>query len=333
MVDLTKYSVGRIVGRAFRQAGVFAPDEEIPIIDYVEGLTLFGEMMDEWALNQLTVYAVVPRTLKLKPGKSSYTYGTGGDWPHPRPIHIEPNAHVNLGYKSVMAKVLDYSMTGWAYENYWSRPTASDPHPVIWVQSGYPMLKIFTASHWDSITLFVKEPLAVESFGDIERADVDVLKSDPREDTPKSDVQASNLKLNRQLEVQLPPGYISTMIACLAVKILPNYPLQRGQLEASLLVNKADKLYYELKISNHKVVRIADPRAPTPCRTETPAGGPLDPVVDPPPEDRCKAIRWNGRAINFNSRRICWNKVGRPKEGLSFNGNKITFNSQRLKFN
>lgn len=323
MVDLTKYSVGTIVGRAFRKAGVFAPDETIPELDHINGLRIFGEMLDAWSLDKLTVNAAHPRTLGLVAGKTSYTYGIGGDWSIPRPISIEADGYIDYGHRSVMTRVLDYSMSNWAYENYWRRGQCNARHPVVWVEDGFPMLRIHTNGQGRALTLFVTEPITAESLGP-----VGVL-TDELVDDPYSDhVNASALQLNKNFAIQVPPGYVSTMIYNLSVELLAEYPIQRGQIESSVIINRASELYDALRRGNWKAKRVADPRAPIPERANS-SGDTL--VVDPPaPNDPCRKLMWGLQSVQFGGKKLCWGDEISSCSSLSFGNKKILFNGAEI---
>ncbi|MCK5919876.1 MAG: hypothetical protein KAG66_02985 [Methylococcales bacterium] len=322
MVDLTRYSVGTIVGRSFRKAGIFAPDELIPELDYINGIRVFGEMIDSWALDKLTVNAAHPRTLGLVTGKTSYTYGIGGDWSIPRPISVEADGYIDYGHRSVMTRVLDYSMSNWAYEQYWHRAQDYSRHPVVWVEDGFPMLRVHTGGSGRSLTLFVTEPITAESLGDIDPISDDVI-NDPYSDN----VTASALQLNKNFAIQVPPGYVSTMIYNLTVELLAEYPIQRGQIESSVIINRAAELYESLKRGNWKPKRVADPRAPIPQRANFVAGL----IVDPPsPDDPCKKLMWGLQSIQFNDRKLCWGDNVSSCSSMDFGDNKILFNGAEI---
>ena len=300
-MDLTQYSVGTLVERAFRILNVYAPDEPIPDLDYKVGLQTFFEMMDKWALDHNTVYALQPKEFNLTPGKTVYTYGLGGDFSSERPIEIMTYGELDYGCYASQVIVRPYNMASYATNRYWTG--GSD----VWIEESYPKMKVHFANTdgAKSVVFFVKTALSVDSSGSIKRGE-------PTKDTSVSDTEAAKLKLNRTSAIQVPPGYLSTMLACLAVDLIPQYPTDLSPLTASTLINNADNLYKKIKRNNFVPEQMRDPRVTQSGYRDCGSGGGGGgggggPIIDPPaPEDKGNLF-FNSERFYFDSGKAWFN--------------------------
>lgn len=77
------------ISGALRLLKVLAAGETAKGEDVATGLMVLNEMLEEWSLQELAIFAKVDQTFALVPGTSVYTVGPTGAWVGFRPIGID----------------------------------------------------------------------------------------------------------------------------------------------------------------------------------------------------------------------------------------------------
>lgn len=70
--------VREIITAAFHELQVYAPDEDVSLVDLAKGFQALNVMLDSWSTENMTCFAVLEQTIALKPGVPQYTIGPGG---------------------------------------------------------------------------------------------------------------------------------------------------------------------------------------------------------------------------------------------------------------
>jgi hypothetical protein len=87
--------VSSILYTAMRLAGILgAAGRGNSATELADGLLALQALIDSWATERLTIYAIAPATYNLTADQASYTIGTGGDFNTTRPIRIEAAGYI-----------------------------------------------------------------------------------------------------------------------------------------------------------------------------------------------------------------------------------------------
>lgn len=89
MANFPTYSALDFITRAFVALGVYQSGQPIDDADADDAMDTLQEMIDDWALQRLTIHTILRTVHTLTASVSSYTIGAGGTINIARPIWIE----------------------------------------------------------------------------------------------------------------------------------------------------------------------------------------------------------------------------------------------------
>lgn len=82
-------TVRDLINGSLRLLGVLASGDDASAAEATDALTSLNDMMDSWKNERLMVYAILPMTFSLVPGKQSYSLGPAADWTMERPTELD----------------------------------------------------------------------------------------------------------------------------------------------------------------------------------------------------------------------------------------------------
>jgi hypothetical protein len=85
-------TVQQIIDSALRKIGVLAEGETSEYQASADALECLNDLVDQWAAEDLFIYAIVNTTWTIVANQPSYTVGTGGNVNIARPVYVQ---HVN----------------------------------------------------------------------------------------------------------------------------------------------------------------------------------------------------------------------------------------------
>lgn len=172
-----------------KSAGVSLTAEEAQ-----DGLTSLKDLLENWSLEELSVYGIANQTFNTVAGQATYTIGPAGNWNTDRPVHIDGGFSTFGG--------VDFPLLPVAQEQYngIDLKTLQEPIPQM--------------------MLYVNEaPLGKLTLYPVPSEVVPVTLSIRR-------LLDSNITLATTLA--LPPGYTKALRYNLAVEMAPEYGIEVG---------------------------------------------------------------------------------------------------------
>ena len=182
-----------LIKGSLRLIGAIAAGEEPNNAEAQDALASLNSLIESWQNDRLMVYAVLPQTFTLVPGKWAYTLGPKGDFDTPRPVKIEKcsllygNGPQQLNLPVRLVDVDEY--------NRFIVPEVQSPIPTaLYVDSNFPLRTLHfypVPSTTNQVQLYTWQP--VEEFAALTTV------------------------------LALPPGYERAMRYALACELAPEY--------------------------------------------------------------------------------------------------------------
>ena len=82
-------TVRELVTNSLRTINAIASGETPTATEAEDSRTSLNEMLEVWNLESLMVFTIKKEVQALTAGKSTYTFGLGGDWNIPRPVRLD----------------------------------------------------------------------------------------------------------------------------------------------------------------------------------------------------------------------------------------------------
>lgn len=82
-------TVNDLIRGAFRLIGTLASGENPTAQENSDAFAALNDMVEAWKIERLMVYAILPATFTLVPGKQTYSLGATGDWVMQRPTELD----------------------------------------------------------------------------------------------------------------------------------------------------------------------------------------------------------------------------------------------------
>ncbi len=179
-----------LIRRSMTLISAVAPGETLDDMDANDALMTLNEMLSSWSTETLSVYGEANEDQLTVPGKSVYTWGTGGDWTTIRPVFIDGVTCVRQGVSTPV------------------RIVAQDEYDRIAIKSTSQALIeqfLYVNSYPLGIATLFPVPTEVVTLNIATRRQLTQIAA-----------------LNNTLSA--PPGYLRAIRYCLAVDLWPEYP-------------------------------------------------------------------------------------------------------------
>lgn len=217
-----------LVTRTLQTIGAIGQGETPSAADINTGFQLLGELVDNWAIQALTVLTVNRQVYNLVAGQGGpdnpYTYGPGGDWDTGATVARPPSiqdANLLLATSGVSPIRIPLPILTTDMNAATPTPTLPNQLPVslyynATVPLGTAVLWPIPSTNVNQIELFV--PLVTGAFPDLSTS------------------------------VVCAPGYLKAFRLCLAESMIPLFAVPPAQ--AALIPSQAAEALAQLKISN-----------------------------------------------------------------------------------
>src|SRR5262245_14891456 len=96
-----------LIRGALTDLGVASAEEPLSASQAEDGLLLLNQLLDSFSLERLSIYTTPATPITWPPGRSSLTWGPGGDIVSPRPIKLSPTATYTLDAYDYPIEVLE----------------------------------------------------------------------------------------------------------------------------------------------------------------------------------------------------------------------------------
>lgn len=207
-----------LIESSARLAGILASGETFNADEAVDGLKSLNDILENWSIENLSVWQTDNYTHALTPGQASYTIGPGGDFDTTRPIRI------GLSYTRV--NNADFPMTQWGLEEYNA--------VAVKTTGGIPSRYVYLNEYPLGVVYLYPVPAAASTIA----LAVDRLLSFP-------------VTLTTQLA--FPPGYEKALRFTLATNMAPEYGIAVNPTVAAIAASSKG----DIKRANQKRVVAA----------------------------------------------------------------------------
>ena len=104
-------TANELISRSLKTIGVLASGETASSDNVADSLVVLNSMVDSWATQRLTIYAVTRNVFDLSASTQEYTIGTGGTFNVVRPVSIQ-NASIILDKNASSIQKIELPITG-----------------------------------------------------------------------------------------------------------------------------------------------------------------------------------------------------------------------------
>jgi hypothetical protein len=165
-------------------------DQTLTSDEVQTGLDVFNDVLEQWSLDNLSLYNTANQTFSTVATQATYTIGPGGNWNSDRPVYIADPAYVT--YQGVSFQV---------------KPITQEDYNRIGLKTQPNII-----SQW---FLYVNEdPLGLITLWPVPSQAVDITFSINRILTAVSTAGAT---------IAFPPGYAKAFVYTLAVELAPRF--------------------------------------------------------------------------------------------------------------
>jgi hypothetical protein len=196
--------------------GMIPAGAQLGAQDSNDMLSTLNEMLDSWSTESLSVYGQIDQEFSVTSGKSSYTWGVGGDWNAIRPVRVQNMSYVWQGERFAMRE-----MTQQDYNSILDKDQTAQ-----------------IADRWVYINTFPNGTITLFP-----------TPSDVGSVSVQSDRILDNIP-NLNTVISLPPGYLRALRFCLAVELWPEYP--NPQIDINTIKAISIKAKANIKVANQK---------------------------------------------------------------------------------
>src|SRR5262245_2337904 len=210
-----------LIRGALTDIGVAAAEEPMSDSQADDGLLLLNQLLDSFSLERLWIYQTPATPIVWPPGRSSLTWGPGGDVVSPRPIKLSSTATYTLDAYDYPLEVLErqeqYAQLQW-------KGMQSTLPIAVYYEPQVPLgvLYVWPVPAGVAYTLTVYPWQALTTWPDLDT------------------------------QVTLPPGYERALRTSLAVEASPSYGVQ----PSPVLVRIAEISRQALSVPNTEVGRL-----------------------------------------------------------------------------
>ncbi len=183
-----------VIKSAMRLIGVLASGEEPDGNEGPDALAIFNQMIDDWDPERNMVYTIDILNFPLTAGKQTYLMGLNGDFNVPRPARIEAAGIVVLSNPAQPLELPIEMLSDKAWAAIPVKNISSTIPLKLYADGAFPFNNL---SFWPIPTV----PIQVNLY------------------CWHGNLKALTLKDN----IAVPPGYMKTMIYCLAVDLAPQF--------------------------------------------------------------------------------------------------------------
>jgi len=226
-----------VIAAALKDLGVLAAGETATAADAQDCLDGLNRLLDQWAVERLSMFVVTRSTWTLVSGTQTYTVGVGGTVNIARPEYIE---HVHF-QDTLVSPVLEYPQMSPLTDDAWAKlqqRTLPSPFPAAWYYDyAFPLanLSLWPVPNRSGLQGVIYAATATAQFTTLTQS------------------------------IGLPPGYWRALVKNLAVEMAPAFDRAsalEGQGGPGLLVRQAIEAKDAIKRGNKRLMDMSiDPGA------------------------------------------------------------------------
>ena len=213
-----------IIEPALRDLGVLQAGEAATAADSADALVALNNLLDQWALEPLTVYTWTRTVKAITASDGEYSIGSGGDVNIARPARIDRVTLIDTAqdpdHESPLARLTERE-----YQNIPQKAQESEQPDSFYYNPTYPTgtLYLFPVPSGSDLSFAVYVQTAVPQFS------------------------------TAQESVSLPPGYERMLVKNLALELAPSYGVRSLN---PLLVAQAADAKAAVKRANQRPVKV-----------------------------------------------------------------------------
>jgi hypothetical protein len=167
-------TANELISRSLKTIGVLASGETASSDNVADSLVVLNGMVDSWATQRLTIYAVTRNVFDLSASTQEYTIGTGGTFNVVRPLSIQ-NASIILDKNASSIQKIELPITGPVTVSQWQDvaikgTTSTYPNLFYYDRAwsaGLAKISVWPVPNNSDVQLVLYLPTAVTKFADL----------------------------------------------------------------------------------------------------------------------------------------------------------------------
>jgi|TARA_B100000949_G_C14289143_1_gene456181 hypothetical protein len=170
-------TANELITRSLKTIGVLASGETADSGSVSDALVVLNNMVDSWATNRLTIYAVIRNVLDLSASTQEYTIGTGGTFAIVRPVWIARGSLI-LDRNASAAEKIELPVSGPVTVQEWQRVAikgTTSTYPTLFYYdkawtAGLAKVSVWPIPDNSNVQLVLYVPTALTQFADLTTA-------------------------------------------------------------------------------------------------------------------------------------------------------------------